>query len=348
MAVPFSCQHGQSSQGNAGDARPGATGEGERTQLPGATGAATIHDRTGNRMKVSKQPDTKLGVIIEGFDAETASDATVAELKHHVYTDKIAVLKGQSLSTAAFVELGKRLGEPVSYYEPMYHHPENDLVFVSSNVPEDGQQVGVPKTGKFWHADYQFMDKPFGFTLIYPQVVPRVNRGTYFIDLGKAYEAMPQELKDAAAGTKAVHSPRRYFKIRPSDVYRPVGELLAEVDAKTPPVTHNTVIKHPYTGESILYISAGFTVGLVDADGRDLGEDLLLRLLGAVGQHDDTFGHDQIHLQRFDVGDLLIWDNRSLVHRALHTQTPEPAVSHRVTVYDEYPFDASGNGVSRR
>jgi len=287
------------------------------------------------------EQNAKLGVVVEGFHLKTATDSDVAELKQQIYAKKIAVLKNQNLSTGEFVELGKRLGEPVPYYEPMYHHPENDLVFVSSNVPENGRQVGVPKTGKFWHADYQFMDKPFSLTLIYPQVVPRTNRGTYFIDLGKAYRALPQDLKDALVGVKAVHTPRRYFKIRPEDVYRPVSELLAEIEERTPAVTHSAVVRHPHTDESILYISEGFTVSLVDADGRELDEDLLQRLLEATGQRDTTFTHEHIHLQRFDVGDLLIWDNRSLVHRALHTQTSEAAVSHRVTVYDDGPFDAS-------
>jgi alpha-ketoglutarate-dependent taurine dioxygenase len=295
-------------------------------------------------MIISRQPDAGWGVVVEGFDAEWATDEDVAELKRRVYTDKIAVLKGQDLSVDGFVALGRRLGEPASYYEPMYHHPQNDLVFVSSNVPEDGQQVGVPKTGKFWHSDYQFTARPFALTLIYPQVVPKADRGTYFIDLGKAYEALPLDLKAAVAGMTAVHSPRRYFKIRPGDVYRPIGEVLAEIELKTPEVRHSAVVRHPWTGESVLYLSEGFTVGLVDADGKEAGGDLLHRLLEATGQYDGAFEHELVHLQRFDKGDLLIWDNRSLVHRARHTATPEPAVSYRVTVYDEHPFDALSEG----
>ena len=69
-------------------------------------------------MIVSKQANAEMGIVVEGFEAATATDAEVADLKRHVYTDKIAVLKGQDLSAAAFVELGKRFGEPVAYYEP--------------------------------------------------------------------------------------------------------------------------------------------------------------------------------------------------------------------------------------
>jgi len=292
-------------------------------------------------MLITKQPDAKMGVIVEGFDAAAATDAQISELKRAIYTEKIAIVKEQRLSTDAFVALGRRMGEPAAYYEPMYHHPDTDLIFVSSNVPKDGQQIGVPKTGKFWHADYQFMAKPFALTLILPQAVPSGNRGTFFIDLGRAFQALPPDLKDAAVKAKAVQTPRRYFKIRPEDVYRPVGELLAEIEARTPAVHHNAVTRHPQTGESVLYISEGFTVGLTDEQGKSLDDGLLHELLAATGQYDETFEHPGIHLQRFDVGDLLIWDNRSLVHRALHSAAPEPAVSFRVTVYDEHPFDAS-------
>jgi alpha-ketoglutarate-dependent taurine dioxygenase len=300
--------------------------------------------KMGGEMLIRKQPEATMGVIVEGFDAAAATDAEIADLKHAIYTQKIAIIKDQRLTPDAFVALGRRMGEPAAYYEPMYHHPDTELIFVSSNVPKDGRQIGVPRTGKFWHSDYQFMEKPFGLTLILPQAVPRGDRGTYFIDLGKAYEALPRDLKDAVAQAKAVQTPRRYFKIRPEDVYRPVGELLAEIEAKTPAVIHNAVIRHPATGESVLYISEGFTVGLTDSQGKNLDDGLLRELLGAAGQYDDTFRHPGIHLQRFDVGDLLAWDNRSLVHRAKHTATAEPAVSFRVTVYDEYPFDASPDG----
>lgn len=287
-------------------------------------------------MKITDQPGSALGATVEDFDHADASDADIEALKRTVYTKKIAVLKGQHLSPRQFLDLGERLGRPETYYEPMYHHPEIKEIFVSSNVPENGKQIGVPKTGKFWHADYQFMPDPFGITLIHPQVVPRKNRGTYFIDMGRAHERLPQDLKKEIAGTYCRHSVRKYFKIRPHDVYRPLSEILEEVERKTPAVRQPTTFVHPLTGETVLYISEGFTVGIEDADGEPLDDDLLQRLFEATGQLDDSFGHDNIHLQSFERGDLLIWDNRSLIHRARHTATPEPTVSYRVTVHDEH------------
>jgi alpha-ketoglutarate-dependent taurine dioxygenase len=286
-------------------------------------------------MKITPQQDQQMGATVEGFDYATATQADIDALKQTVYTKKIAVLKGQDLSPQQFLELGKRLGRPEVYYEPMYKHPEVEEIFVSSNVPKDGKQIGVPKTGKFWHADYQFMPDPFGITLIYPQVIPEKNRGTYFIDMGKAYERLPESLKTQMAGVYARHTVRKYFKIRPHDVYRPISEILTEIEEHTPPVVQPLTFTHPMTGETVLYISEGFTVEVEDEDGKPLQTDLLHELFEATGQLDGAFTHENIHLQTPEKGDLLVWDNRSLIHRALHTPTPEPTVSFRVTVHDE-------------
>jgi len=277
-------------------------------------------------------PQDGIGVVVEGFDSASPQD--VRTLKETVYRHKIVVLKGQDLDPHGFLALGRLLGAPEKYYEPIYHHPEVPEVFVSSNVGDGENRIGVPKTGKFWHSDYQFMPRPFDITLIYPQVVPSKNRGTFFIDLCQAYENLSEELKLAVKDTTAVHSVRRYFKIRPTDVYRPLSEVIDEVDAKTPPVSLPTAHQHRHTDETVLYISEGFTLSIVDADGRDQPE-LLRELLASTGQLDRTYEHPAIHLQTYDKGDMLVWDNRSLVHRALHTASSEPTVSYRVTVYDE-------------
>ncbi|MET8763252.1 TauD/TfdA family dioxygenase [Lentzea sp. NPDC004782] len=280
-------------------------------------------------MRITEQDG--IGVIAENFDS--SRDEDVRALKEAVYRDKIVVLKDQDLDPKQFLALGTRLGTPQTYYEPIYHHPEVKEVFVSSNVDDGEKRVGVPKTGKFWHSDYQFMPRPFDITLIYPQVVPSRHRGTFFIDLTKAYENLSEELKLAVKDTTAWHSVRRYFKIRPSDVYRPLSEIIEEVDARTPPVALPTAHPHRHTDETILYISEGFTLSITDSDGREQPE-LLRELLASTGQLDREFEHPAVHLQTYDKGDLLVWDNRSLVHRALHTATDEPAVSYRVTVYD--------------
>lgn len=285
-------------------------------------------------MQITRIPGGDFGVEVRGLVPATASDADVERLSQTVFDQKLVILKDQDLSDAGYLEFARRFGEVVRYYEPMYEHPELPDIFVSSNVPADGKQIGVPRTGKFWHSDYQFRPDPFAITFIYPKVIPQKNRGTYYIDMSAAYERLPDDLKKEIAGTYCVHSVRKYFKIRPSDVYRPLSEVIREVETKTPPHVCPTVVAHPRTGRPVLYLSEGFTVGIQNADGEDLGEDLLNRLFEVTGQLDENCAQPGTHLITPSPGDVLLWDNRSLIHRALHTPVPEPTVSHRITISD--------------
>lgn len=114
-------------------------------------------------MKVQYQDNQGMGVVVYDFNHTTASDQDIEDVKQLIYEYKIVVIKEQDLSPDEYCDFGYRLGEVEKYYQPMYHHPEREEIFVSSNVAENGQQVGVPKTGKFWHADYAFMPSHLHF-----------------------------------------------------------------------------------------------------------------------------------------------------------------------------------------
>lgn len=278
------------------------------------------------------------GIAVRGFSAAAVTPDEVALLRRHIYHDKIVVLAGQTLGVADFVALGAAFGTPVAYYEPMYHHPDSEFVFVSSNIDRDTGRVGVPKTGAFWHSDYQFMPRPFAVTCFYPQRLPAAGHGTYFIDMAQAYRRLSPRLRSAIEDTYCRHSARRYVKIRPEDVFRPLGEVVAEVERRTPPQRRPTVLRHPVTGERLLYLSEAFTYAIEDARGTPLPDTLLSDLLAESGQLDGTYTHPNIFLQRYEPGDLVLWDNRTLIHRALHNPDNDLTESYRVTVVDEYPF----------
>ncbi|GEE00601.1 putative dioxygenase [Gordonia spumicola] len=275
---------------------------------------------------------------IPDFELATATVVDFDEIRERIYRDKIVVLKNQDLAVPEFVELGHRLGEPVPYYEPIYHHPDSPLVFVSSNIDHEGERIGVPKTGAFWHADYQFMPKPFAFTVFYPQKLPSRGRGTYFIDMAEAYRNLSPDLREQIDGAYGYHSVRRYMKIRPGDVYRPLHEVIAEVEQRTPPQVFPAVGNHPVTGERQLYLSEAFTYRLTDANGRSLGDELLRAVLAESGQLDNSYKHRNIFTRTYDPGDIVLWDNRALIHRALHNPSGEPTESYRVTVLDGRPL----------
>ncbi|EFV14576.1 (3R)-3-[(carboxymethyl)amino]fatty acid oxygenase/decarboxylase [Segniliparus rugosus] len=271
-----------------------------------------------------------LGAQITGIDPEDLDSIRADEIRDIVYENKLVVLKDVRPSAEQFLQLGRILGEIVPYYEPIYHHKDHPEIFVSST--EQGQ--GVPRTGAFWHIDYQFMPKPFAFSMVLPLAVPGRDRGTYFIDLNKVWESLPADLQAKARGTRSIHSPRRYIKIRPSDVYRPIGEILAEIEETTPPQTWPTVIKHPKTGQEILYICEAGTMTIEDGNGNALDPSLLQTLLEATGQLDPDYASPFIHAQHYEVGDIVLWDNRALVHRAKHGTAPGTLTTYRLTMLD--------------
>lgn len=271
-----------------------------------------------------------LGAQITGLDPGDLSNISTEEIRDIVYEHKLVVLKDVHPTPEQFIELGRIVGDIVPYYEPMYHHELHPEIFVSST--EQGR--GVPKTGAFWHIDYMFMPEPFAFSMVVPLAVPGHDRGTYFIDLNKVWESLPAEQQDPVRGTLSTHDPRRHIKIRPSDVYRPIGEVWAEITKTTPPIKWPTVIRHPKTGQEILYICASGTTKIEDGDGNLLDPAVLQELMAATGQLDSGFTAPCIHTQHYEVGDIVLWDNRVLMHRAKHGTASGTLTTHRLTMLD--------------
>ncbi|OYN76038.1 TauD/TfdA dioxygenase family protein [Mycolicibacterium sphagni] len=271
-----------------------------------------------------------LGAQITGIDPANLDDISRDEIREAVYRNKLVVLKDVHPSPEEFISLGKILGDIVPYYEAMYHHEKHPEIFVSST--EQGR--GVPKTGAFWHIDYMFMPQPFAFSMVLPLTVPGPDRGTYFIDLTKVWEALPADKQAPALGTFSTHDPRRHIKIRPTDVYRPIGEVWDEITKTTPPIKWPTVIRHPATGEEILYICASGTTKIEDKDDNVLDPAILNELMTATGQLDPDFASPFIYTQHYEVGDIMLWDNRVLMHRAKHGTSSGTLTSYRLTMLD--------------
>jgi alpha-ketoglutarate-dependent taurine dioxygenase len=271
-----------------------------------------------------------LGAQVTGLDPENLDDVSTDEIREIVYQNKLVILKDVHPSPGQFVKLGRIIGDIVPYYEPMYHHKQHSEIFVSST--EDGQ--GVPRTGAFWHVDYGFMPKPIAFTMVVPLAVPGPDRGTYFIDLNKVWESLPAGMQGPVRGTFSTHDPRSFIKIRPSDVHKPIGDIWDEITRTTPPRTWPTVIRHPKTNQEILYICAKATTKIEDKDGNVLDPTVLQDLMTATGQLDPEYKSPFIHAQHYEVGDIILWDNRVLIHRAKHGTVDGTLTTHRLTMLD--------------
>lgn len=276
------------------------------------------------------------GCSIWGVDAATLRPTELQHLRDLLYTKRLIVLKDQRLDEQAYCEFAEHFGLPVPYLQEHYHHPHFPLIFVSSNVKQDGKQIGVARTGGYWHSDTSFEKEPKVITMLMPKILPAsVPRSTRFIDMAEVYAALPQATKDELAGAQFLHSGRWRYKIRSENVGLDIFEILEAIDRLAPPVPHPAVIEHPYTREKVLYGTRGFTIGIA---GRSLDDSE--RLLKEI--FDFAESSRFVREVRWAMGDIIIWDNRFLAHCSGRNPGPEEeTMMYRITLRDNFPLCAS-------
>ena len=146
------------------------------------------------------------GCSIYGLDVKAPTPALIKELKHQLYHNR---LKDQTVNEQEYCDFASSFGFPVPYLQSNYHHPSHPLIFVSSNVQKEGKQIGVARTGGYWHSDTSFETEPKVITMLMPKVLPRSHpRSTRFIDMAEVYAALPQATKDRLDGAELLHSGR--------------------------------------------------------------------------------------------------------------------------------------------
>ncbi|NJA07150.1 TauD/TfdA dioxygenase family protein [Methylomonas sp. MED-D] len=285
-------------------------------------------------LEINEAKQGKIGAEIIGLDVNSLSENApeLALIRQLIYKNKLVVLRGQELNAERYVAFTRKLGRPQVYFQPQYHHPDHPEVFVSSNVIEaDGKKLGVSGTGRYWHTDCAFEKHPLSFTSIYPLVFPKSARETSYIDMAAVYSKLPDELRSYVETATAVHEGKMRYKVQASDIDKSLAELLDRIHNEVPPVNHPAVIQHPVTGEKILYISSGFTTKLAG-----LSYEENERVMQALFDFAEKPEH--IHTHYWEEGDLIIWDNRPLVHKASSIQPGEKSKSYRIGIYDDLPF----------
>ncbi|MDA1098651.1 MAG: TauD/TfdA family dioxygenase [Proteobacteria bacterium] len=246
-----------------------------------------------------------LGAEITGLDLSRPlagdDDGAVREafLEHH-----LLCFRGAPLRPVDFANVARRFGEPqlqllrnqrdaeapeVSILDSTYASPDDK--------PQDLRQVRL--TG--WHTDDSYFEVPAKATLLQSIEIPDSGGQTSFCNTRLAYEDLDPAEKDRLAGLRAVHG---YDTARAPA--RPKARTQAEVD-ETPEVVHPLVRTHEDTGKKSFYFNANRTDRVLDvAHGES--EEILDFIHAAMTQPRYRYDHE------WRVGDLLIWDNRCLVH----------------------------------
>jgi taurine dioxygenase len=282
-------------------------------------------------MEVLTSQPQSIGVELSDIDLSTIDEEQVRLVRDLVYKHHLIAFRNQNISTQKYLEFARKIGRPQIYFQDNYHHPEHPEIFVSSNVLENGKKVGVPGTGRYWHTDCAFQPEPLSLTLLSPQILPTSIRETYYINMNQVYEELPSDLKAQVDGKYALHEAKWRYKMQACDVDRAAIDILNEVEKLAPPTTHPAVITHPISHLPALYISEGFTTGIVGLNHEE-NKQIIAKLFEFI--HQDKY----IRTHIWKEGDLLMWDNRMLIHKASSVPKGESSMSYRIGVYDDLPF----------
>lgn len=186
-----------------------------------------------------------------------------------------------------------------------------------------------PLFAENWHSDWSFQATPPAGTCLYGITIPPVGGDTLFADQHAALDAMPAELRSRVEGRVAVHSARGGYA--PSGLYgdvdRGTGRSMDIRSGESAMATqrHPLVRAHPETGRPGIFGCIGYIIaieGLGDDEARDLLHELLR------WQTRDEF----VHRHRWSAGTLVMWDNRSVLHRATGGYDGHERLLHRTTI----------------
>ncbi len=295
-------------------AASGSTGDGTPGQVPDTPGAAA------------------LGAEVRGLDlSRPLADADFARvhrahLDHHV----LVFRDQQRLTPDEQIAFSRRFGPlqiHVLHQFQLAGHPE---ILIVSNIREHGKPIGLGDAGHYWHSDLSYVDRPSLGSMLLAQELPAEGGDTLFADQHAAYEALPAALKQAVEGRRAEHWYLcKYAELQKRSPWRP--DLSDEQKAKVLPVEQPVVRTHPETGRRALFVSEHFTtriVGLPDDESRAL----LAELFAHSTQPRFVYRH------RWRAGDMVFWDNRSVMHLAAGCPDDQRRRLHRTTIEGDLVF----------
>ena len=289
-----------------------------------------------------------VGLSVRGLDLDAPIAAeTRAQLWSAFIQAGVLAFRGAGATPEAHLALSRCFGE-------LQRHPakENwvagypELVDISYR-PGNGSDSsvalyevdGVRKGGWLpWHADLMFMDKINRGGILRALTLPRQGGRTGFIDRIRAYERLPEPLKQRIEGLHVI------YQIRPDFTFEKFGKpdslklvanatgmvsIAARIDRDFPPVLHPMVFTQPETGRKVLNVSPTSALGIYEMQNEE-GEALLAEIVSHMTNPDQAYFH------AWHENDLVLWDNWRTLHCAEGVPDDCTREMQRTTIAGDY------------
>jgi taurine dioxygenase len=268
-----------------------------------------------------------VGAELRGVDLRLIDDAGFAALYQAWLDHAVLLIRDQALSDADLIAFSRRFGDldwaPVQETGRRFVDGLPEL-YVVSNVLENGEPIGSLGHGEaVWHTDMSYVEVPPKASLLYALEVPPAGGDTSFVDMHGVHDALPASLRQEIAGLRVKHDGTYN-----SGGYVRQGVVPSDDPRQAPGALHPLVYTHPETGRPALYLGRRRNAYI---DGLSLAESeaLLDELWAYVDRPELAWSH------RWRPGDLVIWDNRSTMHRRDAFDAQARRVLHRTQVKGE-------------
>ena len=269
--------------------------------------------------------DATLGAVVSNVRLNALDDDVFATIEHAWHSHAVLIFPGQHLSEEEQVDFSHRFG-PLERSLTKTHTKGDPTIIHLSNVKKDGTLWGARsdtglmlKGNNYWHTDSSYKRIPAKASLLSAKIVPKTGGETAFADMRAAYDVLEPNMQAWLEDKIAVHS----YAYSQGKVGGMGGLTQDEWDA-LPPVEQPVIRTHPATRRRNLYIGrhASHIVGEDPDESRELLEQLCI----------EACRPPRIYVHRWEVGDLVMWDNRCVLHRGLGHPPDQPRRMVRTTV----------------
>lgn len=258
-----------------------------------------------------------LGAEIQGLDlSQPLTQTDVQTIRQALNDHCVVFFRNQNLSEEDQIRFTNYFGPAVEHVrkQPEREHKE---IFIVSNILENGQPIGALGDGEItFHSDLSYLKRPGTISVLYAVEIPSTGGGTQWCNCYTAYEALDDTTKKRLKGLRAV---RRHYVEEQNSPER---------------VDHPVVRTHPETGRQSLYVGPHLTKYILDMPTDE--SDALLKTLSEHAARPEF-----IWTHTWQVGDLVMWDNRPTMHRREPFPSTERRFMKRTQVFnaDDVPHE---------
>ena len=293
---------------------------------------------------IDRQPDTtrgpRSGIKIRKLTEHVGAEITDIDLSRPIspqqfedvnaalVANSVLVFRGQELLPAMHVDFASRFGHLIGHIVKRFSLDDYPEVTLISNVVNDkGEKIGADRAGMVWHSDMSYFKRPMLGSMLYGVECPSQGADTEFASMFAAYDALSPSLRSELETRRGIHDYAWHYA-----TYLTHRTPLTEAEkGEAPPVTHPALRTHPVSGRKAVYLSEGLTrtiEGMEESAGR-------LRVI-EVSQF--ATQPQFVYRHKWQVGDLVFWDNRSTMHRATEFDNKHRRLMRRTTVEGDVPF----------